>query len=75
MKTAVKSDLESNTFCMSKSYSISRKKEIDLVDFKFYQKLFVLFLSLSSILIFPELPKELENICKIYNSSEMCNVW
>ena len=75
MKAVVKSDLKSNTFCMSKSYSISRKKEIDLVDFKFYQKLFVLFLSLSSILIFPELPKELENICKIYNSSEMCNVW
>ena len=75
MKTAVKSDLESNTFCMSKSYSISRKKEINLVDLKFYQKLFVLFLSLSSFLIFPELPKEFENICKTNYSSEICNVW
>ena len=75
MKTIVKSDLESKTFYMSKSSSISRKKEINLVDPKFYQKLFVLFLSLSSILIFPEFPGELENICMIYNSSEICNVW
>ena len=75
MKTVVKSHLEADTFCMSKSFNIPRKKEIDLVSFKFYQKLFVLFLTLSSILIFPESPKEMENVCESYNSRKICNVW
>jgi hypothetical protein len=75
MKTAVKSDLESKTFCSSKSYIRLREKEISLFDYKFYQKLFVILMSLSAILIFPESPRELENICKSYNSTKICNVW
>ena len=75
MKTAVKPELKSNTFCISKSYTRLIEKEISLVDFKFYQKLFVLLISFSTILIFPESPKELENICKTYNSRKICNVW
>ena len=75
MKTAVKCDLKSKTFCRSKSYTPMRGKDISLVDFKFYQKLFLVILSLSTILIFPESPRELENICESYNSRELCNVW
>ena len=75
MKTALKSDLKSKTFCSIKSYTRLREKEISLIDFKFYQKLFIVLISLSTILIFPESPKELENICENYNSRQSCIVW
>ena len=75
MKTAVKSGLKSNRFCYCKSYTSLREKEICLVDFKFYQKLFVVLISLSTFLIFPESPRDIENICKAHNSRELCNVW
>ena len=75
MKTVLKPDLKSKTFCVSKSYPLFVEKEVSLVSFKFYQKLFVFFIALSTILIFPESPKELENICEIYNSRKICNVW
>ena len=75
MKVAVKSDLKSKTLCIKKSYTRSIEKETNNVNFKFYQKLFVLFTSFFVILIFPESPKELGNICEIYNSREMCNIW
>ena len=75
MKTAVKSDLKSQTFFVSKSFNSFREKEISLVNFKFYQKLFVVLISFSTILIFPESPKELENICNKYSPSQLCNVW
>ena len=75
MMKALEPDLKSKNFCISKSYSRLVEKEVSLVNFKFYQKLFVLFISFSTILIFPESPKELENICETYNSREICNVW
>ena len=52
-----------------------KKNENNIIDFKFYQKLFIVLISLSTILIFPESPKELENICAVYNSRNLCNVW
>ena len=75
MKTAVKPDLKQKTFCISKSYTRLIEKEINLVNSKFYQKLFVVLISFSTILIFPESPKELGNICESYNSKKICNVW
>jgi len=75
MKTAVRTHLKSKTLCNKKSYTISREKEIVLINFKFYQRLIVVFISLSSFLIFPESPRELENICEIHNSRRLCNVW
>ena len=75
MKTALKPALKSKTYCVSKSYSRLAEKEISLINFKFYQKLFVLFISFSTILIIPESPKELENICESYNSKRLCNVF
>ena len=75
MKIAVRRELKSKNFSISKSYTRLIEKETFLVDFKFYQKLFVFFLAFSTILIFPEFPKELENICESYNSRKICNVW
>ena len=75
MKTSFKPDLKSKTYCISKSYSRLTEKEISLNNFKFYQKLFVLLISFSTILIFPESPRELGNICANYNSRKICNVW
>ena len=75
MKIAVKPDLKSKTFCISKSYNHPKEKEISFVNFKFYQKLSILLISFSTILIFPESPRELGNICDSYNSRKICNVW
>ena len=68
-------DLKSKIFCTSNSYTSLKKNENNIIDFKFYQKLFIVLISLSTILIFPESPKELENICSHYNSRNLCNVW
>ena len=75
MKTAFEPDLKSITFFISESYHRPVEKEVSLDNFKFYQKLFVFLISFSTILIFPESPKELENICESYNSRKICNVW
>ena len=75
MKIAFESDLKSKTECISKSYTLLGEKEIKLFDLKFYQNLFILLISLSTILIFPESPRELEKICKNHNSKQLCRVW
>ena len=75
MKTAVKTDLKLQTFLIKKSYARLPAKEISLINYKFYQKLLILLISFSTILIFPESPRELENICESYNSRKICNVW
>ena len=75
MQTVLKSVFKSKTSCISKSYSCFTEKEISLINFKFYQKLFVLFISFSIILIYPQSPRELGNVCESYNSRKMCNVW
>ena len=75
MDTAVKFDLKSKTSCISKSYPRLIEKEVNLVNIKLYQKLFVFFISFSTILIFPESPRELENICETYNTRRLCDVW
>ena len=75
MKTAIKPDLKLKTYRISKSCNRLTEQEISFINFKFYQKLFVLLISFSTILIFPETPKESENICESYNSRKSCNVW
>ena len=75
MKTALKPALKSKTYCISKSYSRLTEKETSLINFKFYQKLFVLLISFATILIFPESPREMGKICESYNFRTICNVW
>ena len=45
------------------------------LDFRFYQKLFVIFFVSCSFLIFPESPQDSEVLCKKYNSIKACMVW
>ena len=75
MKTVLKPELKLKTYCISKSYSRLKEKEISFINFKVYQKLFILLISFSTFLIFPESPKELGNICESYNTSKICKVW
>jgi len=75
MTTALKPDLKSKTICISKSYPLFVNKEVSIFNVKFYQKLIVFLIAFSIFLIFPDSPKELENICQIYNSRKICNVW
>ena len=75
MKTALEPELKLKTYCISKSYFRLKEKEISFINFKVYQKLFVLLISFSTILIFSESPRELENICEKYHSTKICNVW
>ena len=75
MKTVLRPDLKSKTFCVSKTYPRLIEKDVSLVNIKLYQKLFIFLISFSIILIFPESPSELENICERYNSRIICNVW
>ena len=75
MNTAFKPDLKPKTYCISKTNRRLVENEISLTNFKLYQKLFVLLISFLTILIFPEMPRELENICDSNNSSKICNVW
>ena len=75
MKAALKPILKSKTYSISKSYFRLIEKEISLVNSKFYQKLFIVLISLSTFLIFPESPRELENICNDYNSKKLCIIW
>ena len=44
-------------------------------NFKFYQKLFLILLTSSIILIFPESPRESEVLCKKYHSAKACFIW
>ena len=74
MKTAVKPDLRSKSFCVNKGSAYLREKEIIIVNIKFYQKLLVLLISFSTILIFPDSPRELANICESYNTRNSCNI-
>ena len=75
MKTVLKPELKLKTYCISKSYIRLKEKKISFINSKVYQKLFVLLISFSTILIFPESPRELENICESYNARKICNVW
>ena len=75
MKTAVKPHLQSKTFSTAKSFTFLIEKEQGFVNNKLYQIIFVVSILFSSFLIFPESPRELENICESYNSRKLCNVW
>ena len=45
------------------------------LDFKFYQKLFIILLVSCAFLIFPESPQDSEVLCKKYQSTKACMVW
>ena len=61
-----------NSSCQIKENSNNSKFGLD---FKFYQKLFAILFASCAFLIFPESPKDSENLCKKYHSIEACMVW
>ena len=75
MKTAFRTLLKSPNFFSTKNNYSFKEKEESSGDFKFYQKLLVVLISFSTILVFPDSPRELVNICETYNTRELCNVW
>ena len=78
MKTVIKPVRQSKTIRIESNPSRFTEKQnssLTIVDFRFYQKLLILLISLSTILIFPESPKELETVCNDYYSKQICQVW
>ena len=78
MKTLIDSETKLDNFKLRHQTDHLRqnvKSSETLVDFKFYQKFFVILIALSTFLIFPEAPKELEGVCHRYYSKQICNVW
>tara|TARA_Y100000994_G_scaffold78073_1_gene64512 strand:+ start:430 stop:666 length:237 start_codon:yes stop_codon:yes gene_type:complete len=45
------------------------------LDFKFYQRLFVIIITSFAFLIFPESPKDFEVLCRYNHSIKACNIW
>ena len=78
MKTAIKSKTHFNPFLV-RTFTSSSKTNISSsiisIDTKYYQKVFIAFIALLTFLIFPESPKELENICTNHHSIKMCSKW
>ena len=78
MKTLINSETKLDNLKLRNQTAYLRenvKSSETLVDFKFYQKFFVILTVLSTFLIFPEAPKELESVCHSYYSKQICNVW
>ena len=78
MKTLINSETKLDNFKLRNHTAHLRQKVKSpdtLIDFKFYQKFFVILIALSTFLIFPEAPKELESVCHSYYSKQICNVW
>ena len=64
------------SFDNSSSQIKKRSKNVKFdLDFKFYQKLFVILFAFCAFLIFPESPQDSEALCKKYYSTEACMVW
>ena len=79
MKVETSSESHLKFFSKSSVIVPLRKEKVNnsVVDFdtKSYQKLILILIALSTILIFPELPRQSEVLCESYNSSQSCNVW
>ncbi len=78
MKTLIKSERKLDTFRLRNQACHVREKVKSpdtLIDFKVYQKFFVILTALCTFLIFPEAPKDLESVCNSYYSKQICNVW
>ena len=78
MKTVIQSQIKTSV-CRDKNrlFDVAKNRDnsVSTIDFKFYQKLVILLISVSVILIFPESPNEMEIVCKSYYPQRVCNVW
>ena len=78
MQALIQSDVKLKIASFDNSnYKVKEKSNnsrFDL-DFKFYQKLFLILLASCAFLIFPESPQDSEFLCNKHFSSEACVVW
>ena len=78
MQALIRSKLKLNRVSFDNSTYPVKEKFVNSkfgLDFKFYQKLFVLLLVSCAFLIFPESPQDSEVLCKKYQSTKACMVW
>ena len=78
MPVLIRSALKSNRACFDNSTCQVKEKLNNSkfgLDFRFYQKVFLILLTLCSFLIIPESPKDSEIVCNKYHSTEACIVW
>ena len=78
MQTLIKPKVKLKTFSFEHStYQVKEKPKNSkfVLDFKFYQKIFVIFFTSCVFLIFPDSPKDSEALCNKYHSTEACIVW
>ena len=78
MKTLIVSHAKLNVASADEITNVVGKKLVNSTirfDYKLYQKLFVMLLSLCTFLIFPESPEDFNTFCKKYHSKEACTVW
>ena len=61
-----------NSIYRAKNKSINSKFDLD---FKFYQKLFLILVASCVFLIFPESPKNSEVLCEKFHPTAACIVW
>tara|TARA_Y100001968_G_C18877082_1_gene489922 strand:- start:291 stop:527 length:237 start_codon:yes stop_codon:yes gene_type:complete len=78
MKALVRAEAQIKTLRIENRTPYFKEKvnsSINIVDFKLYQKLFLLLVAFSIILIFPESPREMESLCKDFYTDQKCNVF
>ena len=78
MQTLIQPEVKLNIVGFDNSNSQVKEKlnySKSCLDFKFYQKLFVILLVSCAFLIFPESPRDSETLCKKYHLTEACMVW
>ena len=78
MQTSIQPEVKLKIAGFDNSNSQVKKKSNNSksdLDFKFYQKLFVIILVSCAFLIFPESPQDSEVLCKKYQSTKACMVW
>ena len=78
MQTLIQPEVKLNIVGFDNSNSQVKEKSNyskSSLDFKFYQKLFVILLVSCTFLIFPETPQDSEVLCKKYQSTKACMVW
>ena len=78
MQTLIQSKVKQKMVSFYNStYKVKEKSNYSKLslDLKLYQKLFVIIFLFSLFLIFPESPKDSEEVCRTYHSIEACNIW
>ena len=78
MQTLIQSNVKRRKVSFDNStYEVKEKSNNPKtgLDFKFYQKLFVILFASCAFLIFPEFPGDSETLCKKYHHTEACIVW